>query len=167
MLSTYRTNLVLLSAALLGSIFTATLLVWFLLPKRQSPDSLPGWQKGQRLRDLLHFVTGPFPLSIGLHLAILLFLMTQLIESTALAPMIVHLERSGGGGGGGDNPKLPEMPDVALADSAPPNFERPRQIILPHLAPLPKAAIDGNDSNPVGFGDGAGGGSGGGAGGGV
>jgi hypothetical protein len=158
---------------LLGaSIIPVALLLRFVLRGRQKADWLesPPGRKSRRIADLLRFATGPFPISIGLHAAVLLFLMAKVIEPTPLPPTMVRLE-SGGGGGGGNQQllKLPELPDAAMAETAPPELESPPRITLPRLPLLPRGPTHSNDyirsASRGGFGSGTGGGFGTGAGG--
>ncbi len=67
----------------------------------------------------LIFVAGPFPISIAIHVAVLLFLIHEVRQVAAPKYINIHLE-SGGGGSGGAAPdvKLPPMPDVATPDTA-------------------------------------------------
>jgi hypothetical protein len=174
-LTAQRIGMFALVAALLGaSTIAVALLLRFVLRGRDSTDALdlPPWRKGRRVEEVLRFVSGPFPVSLVLHLGVLLFLMARVIEPAAPPPLMVRMESGGGGGGGGEpSPKLPELPDVAMAETEPLDVENPPQITLPHLAALPLGSIHSNDyirsTSPGGFGPGTGGGSGTGTGGGI
>jgi hypothetical protein len=164
-----------LIAALLGaSIIVVALLLRLVLRGRQDADSLesPSGRVSRRIAELLRFATGPFPISIGLHVAVLLYLLAKVIVPTALPPTMVRLETDGGGGGGNQQLlKLPELPDAAMVETAPPELESPPQISLPRLPPMPRGPSHSNDyvrsASRGGFGSGTGGGFGTGAGGGI
>jgi hypothetical protein len=174
-LTAHRIGVSFVLVAALGASTIAVALLLRLLDGRYAAD-MPGWpasRMARRIEEVLRFVAGPFPLSIGLHLGVLLFLMAKVIVPAAAPPLMVRMESGGDGGGGGGepNPRLPELPDVAMAETAPLDVESPPQITLPQLAPLPLGSIHSNDYirsfSPGGFGPGTGGGSGSGAGGGI
>ena len=85
----------------------------------------PGFRHG--LRQSLRFLLGPFPLSIGLHVVVLLFLLFAVHFGTAENLIPISLQAGGGGGHTkpGEDTNLPEtqMPEMA---SLP--LERPSQI---------------------------------------
>jgi hypothetical protein len=71
------------------------------------------------VKEALLFLAGPFPISIAIHIAVLLFLIHEVRQVVAPKYLNIHLE-SGGGGSGGASPdvKLPPMPDIATPDTA-------------------------------------------------
>lgn len=68
-----------------------------------------------------HFAGGPFPLSIAIHLAVLLFLIVTVHETRGRNLIMVNLEA---GGGGGSQLESLDVPDVPLPDVAP-QFDAP------------------------------------------
>ena len=75
--------------------------------------------------DVLRFVSGPLPLSVGLHIAILLAILWSVHFEQARNLITVNFQSSGGGGGTQDVKQLdvPEMPVPEMA--APLPIERP------------------------------------------
>jgi hypothetical protein len=76
--------------------------------------------------DLLRFLSGPLPLSIGLHIAILLAILWGVHFEQGRNLIMVNFQTSGGGGGGTQEVKqldVPEMPMPAMAMPLP--IERP------------------------------------------
>ena len=68
------------------------------------------------IRRALYFIGGPFPLSIALHVAGLLFLIVSVHETRGRDLIMVNMEAGGGGGSGSemDNLDVPAtMPEVA------------------------------------------------------
>ena len=85
----------------------------------------PGFKHG--LRQGLRFLLGPFPLSIGLHVVVLLFLLFAVHMETAQNFIPISLQAGGGGGQTkpGEDTNLPEMQMPEL-QALP--MERPKQI---------------------------------------
>jgi von Willebrand factor type A domain len=73
------------------------------------------------VRRAFHFLGGPFPLSIAIHLAALLFLVVTVHESRGRNLIMVNFEA---GDGGGNQLENLEVPDVPMPDVAP-QFETP------------------------------------------
>jgi Mg-chelatase subunit ChlD len=69
------------------------------------------------LKEALLFLLGPFPISIAIHLAVLLFLIHEVRQVVAPRYINIHLE-SGGGGIGSPDVKLPPMPELTTPDTA-------------------------------------------------
>src|SRR5690349_13739566 len=122
--------LVLVATALAASLIVVALLLRYMVYGRPVPTSQPG-QSGPRLADLLGFATGPFPLSIVLHLGVLAFLITRVIEPLTPPPPMIQLESDGGGGGNLPDLKVPAIPDAPVIGPAQPELDRPPQIVLP------------------------------------
>ena len=105
------------------------------------------------VRQAFHFLGGPFPLSIAIHLAALLFLVVTVHESRGRNLIMVNFEA---GGGGGSQLENLEVPDVPMPDVAP-QFETPSANSLdePTLR-----SLEGFVRSPSGIGRGSGTGSG-------
>jgi Mg-chelatase subunit ChlD len=78
-----------------------------------------GGDAWRSIKEALIFLIGPFPISIAIHVAVLLFLIHEVTIVVAPKYINIHLE-SGGGGSGGASPdvKLPQMPYIATPDTA-------------------------------------------------
>ena len=70
------------------------------------------------IRSAMRFLIGPFPLSVALHVALLLVLIITIHEQRGRELIMVNLE-AGGGGGGGSEMKDLDMPEVPMPDTAP------------------------------------------------
>jgi len=75
------------------------------------------------VRRAFHFAGGPFPLSVALHLAGLLFLVITVHETRGRDLIMVNIEAGGGGGSGSEIDPL-DVPDVPMPEAAP-QFEAP------------------------------------------
>jgi hypothetical protein len=104
------------------AICVSTVLLAFVLWRRDAEDTK---SRLSSLRGAIRFVRGPFPLSVALHIALLLFLVITMHESRARDLTILTME-AGGGGGGGD-----EMRELEL-----------QQEIMPEVAPVSNPAPD-------------------------
>src|SRR5260370_8085930 len=83
------------------------------------------------LRDALHFMMGPLPLSISLHAAVLLGLLWGVHIEQGRELIMVNLQAGGGGGGSSsDNLKALEMPEMPLPQTAPLPIQPP--VVPPH-----------------------------------
>jgi len=73
----------------------------------------------QTWRDYLRLIAGPFPLSVLLHVGLLLFLIITVHEQRGRELIMVNLEAGGGGGGGS------EMNDLDMARSPDAGYRAP------------------------------------------
>jgi von Willebrand factor type A domain len=120
------------------------------------------------VKDALLFLAGPFPISIAIHVAVLLFLIHEVTVAVAPKYIDIHLESGGGSGGANPDVNLPPMPDIATPDTAVTGLTFP----VPKLATQRTAtntytneyvrAVNRGQYGGSGFGGGFGGGSGGG-----
>jgi hypothetical protein len=86
-------------------------------------------------RGLLRFVSGPFPLSVAMHVAVLLFLIVTVHTSRGRELILVNLEAGGGGGGGSEMQDL-DLPEVPMPDIAPQQFDAPQTAAAPEAVAL-------------------------------
>ena len=78
----------------------------------------------EAIRSATRFMLGPFPLSVTIHLALILFLIITVHEQRGRELIMVNLEAGGGGGGGSEMNDL-DMPEVPMPDTAPQQMEQP------------------------------------------
>src|SRR3990172_7495273 len=71
------------------------------------------------LKSAMHFLLGPFPLSLAIHVVILLLLILTVHQQRGRELIMVNLEAGGGGGGGGEEMQTLDMPEVPLPETAP------------------------------------------------
>ena len=102
------------------------------------------------IRRALRFAGGPFPLSIALHVAGLLFLIITVHESRGRDLIMVNLEPGGGGGGGSEMNDL-DVPDVPMPEVAP-QFESASSDTIDTKAFTELAAGYARDANGIGIG---------------
>src|SRR6202050_636155 len=79
------------------------------------------------IRRAIRFLIGPFPLSVALHVALLLILIITIHEQRGRELIMVNLEAGGGGGGGNEMQDL-DMPEVPMPDTAPQQMEQPTAV---------------------------------------
>ncbi|HEY6420734.1 MAG TPA: hypothetical protein VIX59_17205, partial [Candidatus Binataceae bacterium] len=79
------------------------------------------------VRRATRFALGPVPLSVALHVAVLLFLIITMHEVRGRELIMVNLEAGGGGGGGNEMQDL-DMPEVPMPDTAPQQMEQPTAV---------------------------------------
>ncbi|HKM98865.1 MAG TPA: vWA domain-containing protein [Candidatus Binataceae bacterium] len=110
--------------ALVAALLAVSIVVvaFGLRPGRGRADGEPG-----AIRRALRFAGGPFPLSIGLHVAGLLFLIVTVHEARGRDLIMVNLEPGGGGGGGSEMNDL-DMPEVPMPDTAPQQMDTPQAV---------------------------------------
>jgi len=108
---------------LLGAALVVISIVVVALALRSGRSKRVGIEPGI-VRRAFHFAGGPFPLSIALHLAGLLFLIVTVHETRGRDLVMVNLEAGGGGGSGSetdlDVPAAP-MPEIVPQMEAPPS----------------------------------------------
>jgi hypothetical protein len=98
-------------------IVVSIMIVAIALRRGVIPDRLqPGI-----VRRAFHFAGGPFPLSVAIHLAVLLFLIVTVHETRGRNLIMVDFEA---GGGGGSQLESLEVPDVPMPDVGP-RFDAP------------------------------------------
>ncbi|MGH7913310.1 MAG: vWA domain-containing protein [Candidatus Binataceae bacterium] len=110
-------------------VVVAMILFWIAtrahLDEEDPEREKPGFRHG--LRQSLRFLLGPFPLSIGLHVVVLLFLLFAVHMETGESFIPISLQAGGGGGQTkpGEDTNLPEMqmPDLQALP-----LEKPKQI---------------------------------------
>src|SRR6266849_3699360 len=113
-------------AALIGAsiLILAITFFWLTRSRRRNRAVYGAAQAGamiELLRDALHFMMGPLPLSISLHAAVLLGLLWGVHIEQGRELIMVNLQAGGGGGSGGsssDNLKALEMPEMPMPQTA-------------------------------------------------
>jgi hypothetical protein len=86
-------------------------------------------EEGHSIRDALRFLIGPFPLSIALHVLLLLILIATIKVQNARDLLMVTLQQVGGGGGSKhDEMRDVDMPDLTMPETMP-------QMVVPKVAP--------------------------------
>lgn len=107
-------------AALAVSIIVLAILLGLAMRAIRRPIAMErGRDAWRSIKEALIFLIGPFPISIAIHVIVLLFLIHEVRMAVAPKYISIHLE-SGGGGSGGASPdvKLPPMPDISTPDTA-------------------------------------------------
>ncbi len=118
------------------------------------------------MRDYLRLFIGPIPLSVAIHVLLLLFLMVAVHAQRGRELIRVNLEA--GGGGGGSSTGMHEMhgmhdldlPEIAMPDAAPEQFEQPAVVDTSGIASLATDYVRGASGGGIGIGRGGGIGSG-------
>jgi hypothetical protein len=103
------------------SVVLLALLLALLFRALRRPIAMErGRDAWRSIKEALIFLIGPFPISIAIHVAVLLFLIHEVTQVVAPRYINIHLESAGGGGTGGASPdvKLPPVPDIATPDTA-------------------------------------------------
>ncbi len=120
-----------LGILLLVSVVVVALLLYRFMGSKETqpaPGAAPAADAaslGQNLKRGLRFMLGPFPISITLHVLILLFLIITYHQQRGRELIMVNLEAGGGGGGGGDEMQDLDMPEVPMPDTAPTQMVQP------------------------------------------
>ena len=96
------------------AICVSTVLLAFMLWRRGEHDD----SRLSSLRGAIRFISGPFPLSAALHVALLLFLVITIHESRGRDLTILTMEAGGGGGNGAEMREL-ELPEESMPEVAP------------------------------------------------
>src|SRR5258708_6545690 len=113
----------------------------------------------QTIRSAMRFSLGPMPLSIAIHIAVLLFLIITVHEPRGRELIMVNLEAGGGGGGGNEMQDL-DMPEVPMPDSAPQQMEQPTAVDTSQAVGLANDYVRAAGGGGIGIGRGGGMGSG-------
>src|ERR1022692_912101 len=113
----------------------------------------------QSWRDRLRLIAGPFPLSVLLHVGLLLFLIITVHEQRGRELIMVNLEAGGGGGGGSEMNDL-DMPEVPMPDTAPQQMEAPTAVDTSQAVGLANDYVRAAGGGGIGIGRGGGMGSG-------
>jgi len=113
----------------------------------------------QTIRDYLRLALGPFPLSVALHVLVLLFLIITVHEQRGRELIMVNLEAGGGGGGGSEMQDL-DMPEVPMPDTAPQQMEQPTAVDTSQAVGLANDYVRAAGGGGIGIGRGGGVGSG-------
>src|SRR5581483_8551812 len=91
-------------------------------------------EEGHSVRDALRFMVGPFPLSIALHVILLLVLVATVKVQNARNLIMVSLQAGGGGGANHDELRDLDMPDLSVPDELP-------QLVAPSIAQSSRTAV--------------------------
>jgi hypothetical protein len=113
-----------------------------------------------RIRRSLGFLLGPFPLSVLIHVAGLLFLIITVHEQRGRELIMVNLEAGGGGGGGNDEMQDLDMPEVPMPDTAPQQMDQPTAVDTSQSVGLANDYVRAAGGGGIGIGRGGGMGSG-------
>jgi len=118
----------LIAIALVISTLVLALILYRLFGRKGRGAAEAGEAAGtlSTLRGALHFMLGPFPLSVAIHVVGLLLLIAYVHPPRGRELIMVNLEAGGGGGGGGEEMQNLDMPEVPLPETAPTQMaERP------------------------------------------
>src|SRR5271170_4755541 len=113
----------------------------------------------QKMKDALGLLIGPFPLSVLLHVGLLLFLIITVHEQRGRELIMVNLEAGGGGGGGSEMNDL-DMPEVPMPDTAPQQMDQPTAVDTSQAVGLANDYVRAAGGGGIGIGRGGGVGSG-------
>jgi hypothetical protein len=92
-------------------------------------------EEGHSIRDALRFMIGPFPLSVALHVLLLLILIATIKVQNARDLLMVTLQQAGGGGGSKhDEMRDVDMPDLTMPDTMP-------QMVMPKVADVSHTTV--------------------------
>jgi hypothetical protein len=90
-------------------------------------------EEGHSIRDALRFLIGPFPLSVALHVLLLLILIATIKVQSARDLLMVTLQQ-GGGGSKHDEMRDVDMPDLTVPDAMPP-------MVMPKVAEVSHTTV--------------------------
>jgi len=113
----------------------------------------------ETVRAATRFMLGPFPLSVTIHVALILFLIITVHEQRGRELIMVNLEAGGGGGGGSEMNDL-DMPEVPMPDTAPQQMEQPVAVDTSQAVGLANDYVRAAGGGGIGIGRGGGVGSG-------
>ena len=113
----------------------------------------------ETIRSATRFMLGPFPLSVTIHVALILFLIITVHEQRGRELIMVNLEAGGGGGGGSEMNDL-DMPEVPMPDTAPQQMEQPVAVDTSQAVGLANDYVRAAGGGGIGIGRGGGVGSG-------
>ncbi len=92
-------------------------------------------EEGHSIRDALRFMVGPFPLSVALHVLLLLILIATIKVQNARDLLMVTLQQAGGGGGAKhDEMRDVDMPDLTMPETMP-------QMVVPRVAAVSHTSV--------------------------
>jgi len=121
-----------MTALIAIALAVSTLVLAFVLYRLFGRKARGGAETGEvagtlsTLKSALHFMLGPFPLSVAIHVVALLLLIAYVHPPRGRELIMVNLEAGGGGGGGGEEMQTLDMPEVPLPETAPTQMtERP------------------------------------------
>jgi von Willebrand factor type A domain len=143
---------------LLVSVIALAFFIYWLLARRRLAGQTGG-QAPRTFKEALHFLLGPFPLSIALHVAVLLILLYAVHTPQGMQFITIHLE---GGGGGGSHQELNDLnlPPADLPDTNPVQMERPTVVRSSQVVSLANNYVRAAAGAGIGAGRGGGIGSG-------
>lgn len=110
------------------------------------------------LRRGFRFIVGPFPLSVAIHLVLIMLLIITVHEQRGREFIMVNLE-AGGGGGGNEMQDL-DMPEVPMPDTAPQQMDTPQAVDTSQAVGLANDYVRAAGGGGIGIGRGGGMGSG-------
>jgi hypothetical protein len=113
----------------------------------------------ETIRSAMRFMMGPFPLSVTIHLALILFLIITVHEQRGRELIMVNLEAGGGGGGGSEMNDL-DMPEVPMPDTAPQQMDQSTAVDTSQAVGLANDYVRAAGGGGIGIGRGGGVGSG-------
>jgi hypothetical protein len=147
-------------AALLGiSVMAVALLLYRLIGKRRTRPGGAGKERSA-LREAVHFLLGPFPLSVALHVGVLLMLLYVVHAQQGLQLITINLEAGGGGGGTNEELNDLDLPQAEMPNTAPVQMERPTAVNTSRVVSLANNYVRAAAGGGIGTGRGGGIGSG-------
>jgi hypothetical protein len=157
--------IVIIAVVLILSTMVVAFILYNMMGKREAQaelnrdDDEADASRLQQIRDYLRLFMGPFPLSIALHVLLLLFLIITVHEQRGRELIMVNLEAGGGGGGGNEMQDL-DMPEVPMPDQAPQQTEAPTAVDTSQAVGLANDYVRAAGGGGIGIGRGGGMGSG-------
>jgi hypothetical protein len=113
----------------------------------------------ENIRSAMRFMLGPFPLSVTIHVALILFLIITVHQQRGRELIMVNLEAGGGGGGGSEMNDL-DLPEVPMPDTAPQQMDQPTAVDTSQAVGLANDYVRAAGGGGIGIGRGGGVGSG-------